>query len=43
VRFWFPRRLAGLHQCFGVAINGVQITEPMAALLRLPNLVEFDA
>lgn len=28
----------GLHRCFGVAINGVQIPELMAALLRLPNL-----
>jgi len=28
----------GLHTCFGRAINGVQIPELMAALLRLPNL-----
>ena len=28
----------GLHQCFGRAINGVQIPELVAALLRLPNL-----
>jgi cytochrome P450/glutathione S-transferase len=28
----------GLHRCFGLAINGVQIPELVAALLRLPNL-----
>jgi cytochrome P450 len=28
----------GLHTCFGRAINGVQIPELLAALLRLPNL-----
>jgi cytochrome P450 len=28
----------GLHICFGRAINGVQIPELLAALLRLPNL-----
>jgi cytochrome P450 len=28
----------GLHQCFGLAINQVQIPELAAALLRLPNL-----
>jgi len=28
----------GMHRCFGSAINGVQIPELMAALLRLPNL-----
>ena len=28
----------GLHHCFGLAINGVQIPELVAALLRLPNL-----
>jgi cytochrome P450/glutathione S-transferase len=29
---------AGLHRCFGRAINGVQIPELVAALLRLPHL-----
>jgi cytochrome P450/glutathione S-transferase len=28
----------GMHTCFGSAINGVQIPELLAALLRLPNL-----
>ena len=28
----------GMHTCFGKAINGVQIPELVAALLRLPNL-----
>jgi cytochrome P450 len=28
----------GMHRCFGHAINGVQIPEIAAALLRLPNL-----
>jgi cytochrome P450/glutathione S-transferase len=28
----------GMHRCFGYAINGVQIPELVAALLRLPNL-----
>jgi hypothetical protein len=28
----------GLHTCFGRAVNGVQIPELVAALLRLPNL-----
>lgn len=28
----------GMHTCFGSAINGIQIPELMAALLRLPNL-----
>jgi cytochrome P450 len=28
----------GMHRCFGRAINGVQIPELMATLLRLPNL-----
>jgi cytochrome P450 len=28
----------GMHACFGKAINGVQIPELVAALLRLPNL-----
>ena len=28
----------GMHSCFGRAINGVQIPELAAALLRLPNL-----
>jgi cytochrome P450 len=28
----------GMHRCFGLAINGVQIPEIVAALLRLPNL-----
>ena len=28
----------GMHRCFGSAINGVQIPELLAALLRLPNL-----
>ncbi|HEX8144163.1 MAG TPA: cytochrome P450 [Pyrinomonadaceae bacterium] len=28
----------GMHRCFGQAINGVQIPELLAALLRLPNL-----
>jgi cytochrome P450/glutathione S-transferase len=28
----------GLHRCFGRAINGVQIPELLAALLRLPGL-----
>jgi len=28
----------GIHTCFGKAINGVQIPELLAALLRLPNL-----
>ncbi|MDQ4133137.1 MAG: cytochrome P450 [Actinomycetota bacterium] len=28
----------GMHTCFGLAINGVQIPELVAALLRLPNL-----
>jgi cytochrome P450/glutathione S-transferase len=28
----------GMHTCFGRAINGVQIPELVAALLRLPNL-----
>jgi cytochrome P450/glutathione S-transferase len=28
----------GMHRCFGLAINGVQIPELVAALLRLPNL-----
>lgn len=28
----------GMHTCFGKAINGVQIPELLAALLRLPNL-----
>lgn len=28
----------GMHRCFGYHINGVQIPELMAALLRLPNL-----
>ena len=28
----------GMHQCFGRAINGVQIPELAAAVLRLPNL-----
>jgi len=28
----------GLHRCFGVAINGVQIPELVGALVRLPNL-----
>jgi cytochrome P450 len=28
----------GMHRCFGLAINGVQIPEIVATLLRLPNL-----
>jgi cytochrome P450/glutathione S-transferase len=28
----------GMHTCFGSAINGIQIPELLAALLRLPNL-----
>jgi cytochrome P450/glutathione S-transferase len=28
----------GMHTCFGIAINGIQIPELLAALLRLPNL-----
>jgi cytochrome P450 len=28
----------GMHTCFGKAINGIQIPELLAALLRLPNL-----
>jgi len=28
----------GMHTCFGKAINGIQIPELVAALLRLPNL-----
>lgn len=32
----------GLHRCFGLAINGVQIPELVAALLRLPNLRRAD-
>ncbi len=28
----------GMHTCFGKAINGVEIPELLAALLRLPNL-----
>lgn len=28
----------GMHRCFGIAINGVQIPEILATLLRLPNL-----
>lgn len=28
----------GMHRCFGRAINGVQIPELVAALVRLPNL-----
>jgi cytochrome P450/glutathione S-transferase len=28
----------GMHSCFGKAINGVQIPELLATLLRLPNL-----
>jgi cytochrome P450/glutathione S-transferase len=28
----------GMHACFGKAINGVEIPELLAALLRLPNL-----
>ena len=32
----------GLHRCFGLAINGVQIPELMCALLRLPNLRRAD-
>src|SRR5262249_55107567 len=28
----------GMHTCFGKYINGVQIPELLAALLRLPNL-----
>jgi cytochrome P450 len=28
----------GMHSCFGRAINGVQIPELVATLLRLPNL-----
>jgi len=28
----------GVHTCFGKAINGIQIPELLAALLRLPNL-----
>ena len=28
----------GMHRCFGYHINGVQIPELMAALLRVPNL-----
>ena len=28
----------GMHRCFGSAINGVQIPELLAALVRLPNL-----
>jgi cytochrome P450 len=28
----------GMHSCFGKAINGVEIPELLAALLRLPNL-----
>jgi cytochrome P450/glutathione S-transferase len=28
----------GMHTCFGRAINGIQIPELLAALLRLPNL-----
>lgn len=28
----------GMHQCFGRAINGVQIPELLATLVRLPNL-----
>jgi cytochrome P450 len=28
----------GMHRCFGYAINGVQIPEIGATLLRLPNL-----
>jgi len=28
----------GMHRCFGLAINGVQIPELVATLVRLPNL-----
>lgn len=28
----------GMHRCFGVAINGVQIPELVASLVQLPNL-----
>jgi hypothetical protein len=28
----------GMHRCFGYLINGVQIPEVIASLLRLPNL-----
>jgi cytochrome P450 len=28
----------GMHRCFGRAINGVQIPELVATLVRLPNL-----
>ena len=27
-----------MHTCFGKAINGIQIPELLATLLRLPNL-----
>jgi cytochrome P450 len=33
----------GLHQCFGLAINRVQIPELAAALLRLPNVRRAEA
>jgi cytochrome P450/glutathione S-transferase len=32
----------GMHRCFGSAMNGVQIPELVAALLRLPNLRRAD-
>ena len=38
LRFEYLHFGYGLHRCFGRAINGVQIPELLAALLRLPGL-----